>query len=324
MKSTLERKYTWTEIGNLFADRIEDSKIISKKWNRKKFLSWFAEREKIGICFDWKMVARAYIIWKDLHDESDHFTVIVGGEGTGKSTFAMQLGAWVAPKMDITDVVFQMPNYIRKLREIVKYREQHGRNKKDYSINIDEGGLSLFSREAMSRDNRLLSKSFMTQRFLNAHVEICIPKFKFLDTSIREHRIKTLIVIKERGFYKGFTKMGVEVLNRQLKNSKANIKTAAVPYGSFWEGYNNSNFPKTIDKAEYEAHKLKHIKRFLAEAPGTMKEAEFMSVTKMSRLLSISTQTIQAKLGRGEIKGKKIGGKWIIPIKEYERLTKIP
>lgn len=318
----LEEKYTWEELANIVADRIEKEEFIeTKKWDRNKFIAWFMIREKIGLRFDYKLIARAYCIWKDLRDQKDHFTVVVGGEGLGKTTLLNQLSAWVAPGMSINDIVFDMSQYVVKLQEVSKAYYKNKKDKKDISLNIDEGGLSLFSREALSTSNRVLAKTFFVQRFLNVHVGICIPHYWSLDSLIRNHRINTLIVIKARGYYKCFVGKGIKILNKLgVKDKEKGLIAIPIPYGYFWEGTFRKDFPNSIDGDEYEKYKFKHIQNFLEEAKLEASTVKMIKVGQLEREFGIKRDTLIREINTGKIEGRKIGNQWFITKKAYERL----
>ena len=320
--SKLECDYSWEEIGNLFADRIEKTGFIAQKeWKRSDFLKWFELRKKIGIRFDWRLVARAYVIGKSLQDEHDHFTVVVGGEGDGKTTIMAQFLSWTAPDMVLNDFVFSMPQYIKKLQEIC---QQYKKNKSESilkAVNLDEGGISLFSREALSLSNKLLAKTFFVQRFLNIHVGICIPYYWSLDNLIRDHRINTLIIIKKRGKYKVVVGKGIKILNKAgLKDKTRSLLTIPIPYGLFWEGDFGKQFPKTISKKKYEAHKFKHIQDFLEDAKIEADTTKMIKVARLEKEFGIKRDTIVAEIQDGKIEGRKIGKQWFITKKAYEKL----
>jgi len=319
----LEDKYSWKELGELFANRIEKTEFILKKnWNRKHFLEWFKIREKVGLLFDWRLVAKCYTIWKDLQDENDHFTVIVGSEGEGKTTISTQICAWIAPDMDLNDIVFDMPHYISKLMEIADGYKKLDKN--DRSIQIDEGGISLFSREALSRSNKTLAKSFMIQRFLNVHVAICIPHYWSIDTMIRSHRVKTLIICKKRGSYKCIVNQGVSILNKiGKKNKDRPLVTIPIPYNCFWEGHWSKEFPKTIDKKEYDKYKLKHIRKFLQDVKEEGDTIMMVKIGEASKKLTIDRRTLIKMIKNKEIEGKKIGTNWYLTKKALEKLSMV-
>lgn len=325
MYGRLEDKYSWPELGNLVADRIVLKQFLDvKTFKREKFLSWFAEREKIGMVFDWRLVARCYVICDQLQKKNDHFTVIVGGEGKGKSTLAQQMAAWINPELTLDSTVFNLKDYLKQLTLATEIRAKEGITAKGLPLcpTIDEGGIDLFSRESMSKSNRILAKTFMVQRFLKLSVTICIPFYWGLDPYIRQHRVNTLIVIRERGQYKAVVGKGIKILNMHGKKDKDKpMLSIAVPYGTFWEGTFSVRFPKTISRDDYEAHKFKHIKNFLRTVSEEAETLEFIHTEKVEAQLGLRRGALTADIQSGKYEGKMIGNKWYLTQKGYKTLS---
>ena len=76
MNKSLNTHY---ELGVLIANKIEETQFL-EKFVRIRFLKWWKKREKVGMRFDWKLVARCYTICKQLRKQGDHFTVVVGAD----------------------------------------------------------------------------------------------------------------------------------------------------------------------------------------------------------------------------------------------------
>src|SRR3990167_8531161 len=92
-------------------------------------------------------------------------------------------------------------------------RKEKTKKKEKKCLQMDEGGMDLFAREAMRSSNVWLNKTFFAQRFLNVHTTICIPNFYMLDSGVREHRVKTLILVLHRGMYKVIVGEGIRMAN---------------------------------------------------------------------------------------------------------------
>lgn len=312
----------WDELGELIKQRVIETNFIDPKnfkvteWDR-----FWKARKKVGLKFDWRLAARCYSIWRSLRKQSDHFTVVVGREGMGKTTLATQMCAFIAPEMDLNDVVFDMPQYVNKLKKIGKNYKKNKEDYEDRCIQIDEGGISLFSRESLSKSNKILAKTFMVQRFLNVHVGICIPYYWNLDTMIRHHRINTLIIIKERGQYKTVTGKGIKILNKLGSKDKDKVLwQIPIPYDYFWEGRFQKEFPGTISSKEYEKHKFKHITNFLDEVSLESQEVNMVSADRLQKEFGIPAKEVGISIENGELEGKKIGNKYFISKKAYKTL----
>lgn len=318
--SVLQRNNTWTELAERFATKIEQSQILST-FDKQKFKDWFMEREQVGILFDYKLMARTYAIWKELANESDHFIVVVGKEGLGKTTLSLQVSSWINPTMDIDDIAFDMEQYVTTLKGISKEHRKNKATKHFRTITLDEGGISLFSRESMSRSNVVLAKTFMVQRYLNVGVTICIPYYWALDSMIRDHRIKTLIIIKERGKYKCVTGAGIRRLNLTgSKNRDRELQAIQLPYGTFWDGDFSKSFPGNIKEEDYDKHKHKHINRFLDDAELEATTFKMVKATKIAKEIGIDIRTLVNQIQNGEIEGRRIGDRWFVTEKAYKKI----
>ena len=314
----------WEDIGNVFADRIEKNQFISRKrWNRKNFMEWFLFRVNLlGLRFDWQLIARAYSVSRELELKNDHFTVFVGPEGVGKTTIALQWCAWVTPTFKLSDVAFDMPDYVRRLKQHSEGCLDKSKERQYKSIQIDEGGISLFSREAMSKSNTTLAKTFMVQRFLNINVAICIPFYWVLDTMIRQHRIKTLIIVTERGKYKAVVGKGIKRLNLTgQSNRHIPLSSIAIPYGTFWKGHFSKLFPNTLSNDEYDKYKFKHIEKFIDTTNQEEVVNKMRKVAVAHKELGINRRTLVEMVKRGEVEGRKIGLCWFITDKAYKNLS---
>jgi len=134
----------------------------------------------------------------------DFVEVVAGTEGSGKSTFAlykMMQYLRFAHENDIKLNDFQMQLYENKewkalmfnyvflsAREFLEAIYEEPWRYKRAVILIDEAGRDMFSREAMGKINKLLTKFFITSRFLNNLYFLCVPKPKYLDIYLREER----------------------------------------------------------------------------------------------------------------------------------------
>jgi len=191
----------------------------------------------------------------------------------------------------------------------------------DNSILIDEGGISLFSRESLTQSNKILAKTFMVQRFLNVHVCICIPHFWSLDTLVRNHRINTLIIITKRGKYKAIVGQGIKILNKLgKKDTTKPLQALPIPYKYFWEGDFYKDFPKNIDNAIYDKHKFKHIQDFLAEVSAEAKSMKMYSFKQLEKDFGLTKEDMMMEQEAGRIKCRKIGKNWFIDKKDYKKL----
>lgn len=322
-KAKLEDNMTWEELANHIADQIE--KGISPKWKRKKFIEWFMKRKNIGHRFDWRMIYRIYIITQNLDKEGDSFTVIVGKEGSGKTTLAIQIAAWTSPEtFDIKHICYNAGQYLKKIKELIALKKS-GELKEKCSILLDEAALDLFSRKSMSKTNTDLSQVFFIQRILNAHVILCIPDFYGLDTIVREHRVATLITMqKSKGTYKAITGKGITCVAQNYRKYGKDVNAHPIPYGFFWTGTFTKPFPKTIDTDQYIKNKLLNIDEFVQKCMnGDVDEFKMFPIGKLAKQIGATHEKIKNMIRRGEIRGKKIGGTWYVSQKSVKDTLKL-
>lgn len=237
------------------------------RFNKNEFIDWWMERKKLGIVLDHRLVARAYLICKDINTELDHFTVIDGDEGSGKSTLAMQLASWVDPDFSLKDLIYDPNEYKNLIRMRINTLIFSGGGGFKYNFNvlkpkniiIDEGVLLLYKRKAMTQENIKLNQLFAVQRACKLHIIFCIPRFWDLDQYVREHRVNTLIHVWTRGKATLFVKDGIRDLNKQIK--KLGYYKIKHIKGEYKYDFNfTGEFPYTIDYNKYLYRKLESIK----------------------------------------------------------------
>lgn len=116
---TLTKQYSWEELCGLTLEKIQGS---LKATEIPTFKKWFMKREKVGYLFDYQMILRCFRIWQELEQGLDHFLVIAGREGFGKSTFSFQIAAWVNPNgFGLNNICYGTKSYLdilsRKAKE---------------------------------------------------------------------------------------------------------------------------------------------------------------------------------------------------------------
>lgn len=219
------------------------------------FKDWFYANESDGRLFDPTLVARCFKMYKDMVAvDKDHFLLIVGPEGSGKSTLAIQIACWVDPSFKSSNVCFSLKEYVEALKTA----------KKGSCLIIDEGGIALYSRQAMNIDNINMTKLFMLQRQKNLSIIVCCPSFWDVDPYIRRHRINTMIRIIDHGHYMGYLPKAIKIIN-EVGYRKKPLTTIKFPTGSFWYGTFNKKLPASLDRVAYLAKKAKHLDNFLKE-----------------------------------------------------------
>lgn len=104
---------------------------------------------------------------------------IVGGTGSGKSYSALSIGEQLDPNFDITRVAFTPVEFLDLIRDEAKL--PHGS-----VIVLDEGQLSVSSREWFSIQNKLLNQVLSTFRYKQLVVIFTTPDLSFIDSQARK------------------------------------------------------------------------------------------------------------------------------------------
>lgn len=294
---------TWEEICEHVLEKIRPIK------KEDYFRKWFMEKEKVGYLFDYLLIKRIYNTHLNLLDDYDHFAVITGIEGSGKSTMAVQMCSWMDPNFNAERICFSPKQFIHALKT----------SEKREAILMDEGGVMLYSRESMSQLNKMFTKTFMVMRQKNLFVCVCIPNFFVLDTYVRDHRVTTWFDISKRGLYTAYFGIALKKLSRDGQKYK-NIVGIKKPVGYWWQGKFNKSFPNTLSKEEYVERKEKHMDKWLGELDEDFADVKLVPITQIAREISISQGTVREWVKEGKIEGKKVGGKWYITKEAYKKL----
>jgi len=121
----LENKYSWDELCEKTLFKLQEK---LKEKEIPTFKKWFMERERIGYLFDYQMVLRCFRIWQELQKGLDHFMVLSGREGFGKSTFSFQIASWVNPDFNLNNVCYGVRDYLDVLsRKVGEYANENNK-----------------------------------------------------------------------------------------------------------------------------------------------------------------------------------------------------
>ena len=138
-----------------------------------------------------------------LEKDEDAVIAIDGGEGTGKSTLAFQLGKYIDPTLDLKRIVFNAE----------EFRNAVINAKKGQCIIFDEAFTGFSSRSSLSGVNRTLVSLMMQMRQKNLFVIIVLPTFFLLDKYVALFRTRFLIHCYKNKGIKGYFR----IYNRQKK-----------------------------------------------------------------------------------------------------------
>lgn len=127
-------------------------------------------------------------VWSAKQD-NDLVLAVTGDEGSGKSSLALQMAAYMDPNFDpVRQVVFTADQFTRTAVELPKYS----------AIVLDEAISGGFSRDAGAGTNKRLAKFLTVSRELNLLCFILWPNIRWLDPILKEHRCKWNVHIEKR------------------------------------------------------------------------------------------------------------------------------
>ena len=113
---------------------------------------------------------------KITHEDKDVIGVYCGETGSGKSLAAIRGAYMVDPTIDISRICFDKFEFIKAIVEA----------KRHTAIVGDEAISLFFSREIMTKENRILSRLMEQIRQKNLFIALCIPNILNMDTMIVE------------------------------------------------------------------------------------------------------------------------------------------
>jgi len=298
-------KKTWNEI-------VEHVLTKTNKLKDVEFKEWLETKESLNYCLDPITYKYLHNIKKELEDDNDHLTVIVGMEGSGKSRLALNYSAVTSPTFSMLHVCYKPDHLYKAIKES---------NPGD-TILIDEGGLFLFSRDAMGSDTKSIVKLFTIVRQKNIHFVICIPNFWILDSVIRDHRVKTLINVFERGSFEAFTGLAIKIISKTGAKFKTINRDATkkIRSNQRWHGHWIKDIPDINDITEekYLRFKKEVMDEFIEELEAKEEEkqkpqeSKYIRSSEVIKRMGCDRNTIMRRIEDGTIKGKKLGGRWFI------------
>jgi len=179
-------------------------------------------------------------------ENKDCVIIVDGREGSGKSTFAMQIGKYCDPTLDLSRIVFSPEDF----------REAILKSEKGQCIIYDEAFTGFSSRGSLSPINKVLVSLAMQMRQKNLFIIIVLPTIFMLDKYMAMHRTKALIHVFEskgrRGYFRLFNNkkkkllllFGSKTMSHSVKQAWTNFKGRF--YGKFAIG--DSEVEKAYEK----------------------------------------------------------------------------
>lgn len=173
--------------------------------------------------------------------DKDYPLLIDGYEGSGKSTFAQQIGAVVDPTLDISRVCMTAPEFKKAIIN----------SKKNQCVIYDEAVTGLSAADSISRVGKILKSLMMQMRQKNLFVIVILPTIFDLNKYVVLGRAKAFFHIYEasgrRGYFVGYNRRDMK--KTYLQGKKTYSYTVRSRFkGRFYGKY-------VIDEEEYRKKK---------------------------------------------------------------------
>ena len=301
---------------NLY-DSMEWNDIVEKvmednETKDKKFKKWMLNKKDLGNnFFGSKTWNNCYSIYKIINNQDNDFLeVIIGKEGSGKSTHGIQ-------RCGVIDSRFCSKDFIKDAMSLFQWFEEHKGNTKGKALIIDEGALIVFNREGQKLPNIKVIQFLQQCRYLNMYIVVCIPRFKSLDPYIRQDRVKGLIRIKRtHKTFVNYNEKAINILNRELNKGHL-LPNINCPHGTFYEDYWTKHIPHMNDISDLAYREIKDktfrdwVKQSIGELQG-QQESPFIPVKAATKIVPTSIDTIKRHIKEGKLQGMRFGNKFFV------------
>jgi energy-coupling factor transporter ATP-binding protein EcfA2 len=179
---------------------------------------------------------------KNVDKKDRDFVILVDGyEGSGKSTFAQQIGRYLDNSLNLDRICMTADEFKQAIINA----------KKGDCIIYDEAVMGLSSGESITRIGRILKSMMMQMRQKNLYVIIIIPAFFELNKYAVLGRAKGLFHIYEkngkRGYFVGYNKADMKKIYLMGRKN----------YSYCWRSYFNGKFygKFAVDEMQYRKKK---------------------------------------------------------------------
>ena len=173
--------------------------------------------------------------------DKDYPLLIDGYEGSGKTTFAQQIGAVVDPSLNLSRICMTS----------VEFKKAILNSEKNQCVIYDEAVTGLTAADSISRIGKLLKSLMMQMRQKNLFVIVILPTVFDLNRYVVLGRAKALFHIYEsggrRGYFVGYNKKDLK--KTYLRGKKTYTYTVRSKFrGRFYGKY-------VVDEEEYKKKK---------------------------------------------------------------------
>lgn len=235
-------------------------------------------------------------IKKLLNEHSyDWLNVVTGGEGTGKSTLSLRICRYVDPDFSVDQVVYTAEDFMDTARQLPP----------GSAIDVDEGALVFFSRDAMKTETKEAIQFLTGVRERNLFININVPDFFLLDKYIREHRVKSLCRVVNRGWFHFYSKKRVQDLHRDGNRTiwpNPNFRDSWTKMeGEFWQQYRERKQEQLFENDDVDD------------------DINYLRPEEFGERVGVSRQTVNNWYNDGRIDAKKLfNGELRIPEEQLE------
>jgi len=205
-------------------------------------------KEELSYHINPKLVTSLDKIKESLHHKDQDYVLIVDGtEGSGKSVFAMQIGKYIDPTLDLNNICMDADEFKKAIQNAKQFQ----------TVIFDEAFTGLSSKGALSQINRMLVSLMMQMRQKNLFVIVVLPSFFLLDKYVALFRAKSLFHIyqyKKRRCFVGLNhkKKQYIYLTGKKVYSYGKITKKCRYKGNFFNNY-------VVNENKYRAKKAKAL-----------------------------------------------------------------
>lgn len=194
--------------------------------------------------------------------DADWWTVIVGNEGTGKSTFTNNFLYHYSKIANVDFVNTTIKNTAFDEFDMMRLISGIDIEKPYQFIWADEGANIFFNRSSNTTARKYTVKFSNSMRFLHYMVAICSVEMSQLDVIFKNHRIKSLIRIENQGTYHYYNYRQLKTLmhfSKGLRDSEFPWHKVPPEHIGWFKQSNETK--KVVDSL-----KKNYLKRFQIEA----------------------------------------------------------
>lgn len=221
---------------------------------------------------------KKYINQKD----KDYVLIVDGYEGSGKSTFAQQVGGYVDPSLNLSRICMTAD----------EFKDAIINAKKGQCVIYDEAVTGMSAGDSITRIGRLLKSMMMQMRQKNLFVIVIIPTVFEMGKYAVLSRARALFHIYEKGTSHRFVGYNKKDLKKLYLKGK---KTYTYRVRSFFIGTFGGKL--VVDEQKYREKKEKAL--FMLEKDVKINQndkEQIILLTKFGQLLGYGAPTIAKKL----------------------------